>query len=251
MEWHEKGGLKWLTYEVFNECPELVAATFSRHGGVSKAPYDTLNVGDAVGDDPKSVSQNIARVRQAMGLSKLIGSEQVHKTAVTTVTPASPDLIPATDGLITTTPGIGVMGRHADCQVAIFYDPIRKVAATAHSGWRGSVQNIYAVVINRLEKECRSRPENLLCAISPSLGPEEAEFVHYREELPEPFWDHQTGGNHFDFWEISYEQLIEAGLLPDHIEIARYSNYKDAENFFSYRRDKKTGRNPTLVALRP
>ncbi len=250
MEWHEKGGLKWLTYGVFSDCPELVAATFTRHGGVSKPPYDTLNVGDGLGDSEDDVLENIGRISKALEIPRLIRAGQVHKTDIATVTPSTPDLIPATDGLITAEPGLGVMAKHADCQVAIFYDPIRKVAATAHSGWKGSVQNIFAVMINRLEKEFRSRPENLLCAISPSLGPKQAEFVNYREELPEPFWDHRVSTNHFDFWEISYEQLIEAGLLPDHIEIARISTHADRENFFSYRRENKTGRNATLAFLR-
>ena len=249
MEWHEEGGIKWLTFEVFNECPELTVASFTRHGGVSPPPFDTLNVGDGLGDNEEHVAENVNRIQKALGIPRLVRGQQIHKTHITTVTPASPDLIPATDGFIVADPQIGVMIKHADCQAAIFYDPIRKVACAIHSGWRGSVQNIYAIAINRLEQECSCRPENLVVGIAPSLGPEESEFANYREELPESFWDHQVSPNHFDFWEISYEQLIEAGLLPDHIEIARVSTYAEPDDFFSYRRQEKTGRNGTVVML--
>jgi len=250
MEWHEQDGLRWLTYEIFGECPEFTAATFSRHVGVSEAPFDTLNVGDGLGDDEAHVEENIHLIQKALNIPKIVRGGQVHKDHIATITPASPSIIPATDGLVIGEPNLGAMSKHADCQVAIFYDPIKKVAATIHCGWRGSVQNIYAIAINRLEQEFRSRPENLLCAISPSLGPQVSEFVNYKTELPEPFWDHQVKPNHFDFWEISYEQLIEAGLLPDHIEIARVCTHAEGGDFFSFRRDGKTGRNGTVAHLR-
>ncbi|MDN3507073.1 MAG: peptidoglycan editing factor PgeF [Simkaniaceae bacterium] len=152
------------------------------------------------------------------------------------------------DGLITLEPGVSLLIRHADCQAAIFYDPVKKAIANVHCGWRGSVQNIYANTVQKLV-ELGCRPKDLLVCISPSLGPEKAEFINHKTELPESFLPFQVKENHFDFWQISKWQLKEAGVLEKNIEIARICTFCEEKDFFSYRRDKKTGRNGTVIAL--
>ena len=139
---------------------------------------------------------------------------------------------------------------HADCQVAIFFDPVKKVVANVHCGWQGNVQNIYAQVIQHLEAEYGSAVEDLLVCISPSLGPENAEFINHRSELPSSFYPFQIKPNYFDFWEISKMQLKKAGVLGHHIEIAQMCTFSGEKDFFSHRRDKETGRNGTVVALK-
>ncbi len=141
----------------------------------------------------------------------------------------------------------GVQIRHADCQAALFYDPINQAIAAAHAGWRGNVQNIYAEVIRRMQEWFGSRPENLLVGISPSLGPKHAEFIHFREEFPQHFWDFECSPNHFNLWEIGRMQLREAGVLNDHIEIAEICTFEG--DFHSYRRDKTKLRHRSFIAF--
>jgi len=111
------------------------------------------------------------------------------------------------------------------------------------------VQNIYAKTIQKLT-ELGSKPKDLLVCISPSLGPEKAEFINHKTELPESFLPFQVKENYFDFWEISKWQLEEAGVQEKNIEIARICTFCDEKDFFSYRRDTKTGRTGTVIALR-
>ena len=189
-------------------------------------------------------SEGMIRVVQNLAYAK-----QVHGADVIEVRPGEVGLVGEGDALIISQPGQAVMVKHADCQAALFYDPVEKVAAAVHSGWRGSVQNIYRVVVEHLRAAHRCRPENLLVGISPSLGPQKAEFVNFRTELPEPFWEYQVRPNYFDFWEISRRQLEVAGLLPHHIEIAGICTYSNPDDWFSYRRDRTTDRNGTVIQL--
>ncbi|MFI5344380.1 MAG: polyphenol oxidase family protein, partial [Chlamydiales bacterium] len=161
----------------------------------------------------------------------------------------SPQVIEDCDGLICKTAGISLMMTHADCQIALIYDPIQHIVSNIHCGWRGSVLNIYAEGINMLKTRFGSNPADLLVCISPSLGPDEAEFINYRHELPEEFWPFQVRPTYFDFWSISEYQLQAAGILPHHIEMARLSTYSNSHDFFSYRRDKITGRHATCITL--
>jgi YfiH family protein len=152
------------------------------------------------------------------------------------------------DALITLCPGVGLMINHADCQAAIIYDPIHHAIANVHSGWRGSIQDIYAETIQMMQHIYHSKPQDLLVGISPSLGPDDAQFVKYREELPETFWEFQKTLYYFDFWAISTMQLTRCGVLPHHIEVAGISTYSHPEDYFSYRRGA-AGRHGTIVAL--
>ena len=153
------------------------------------------------------------------------------------------------DALTTSDRGIALMIAHGDCQVAIIYDPIHHAVTNVHSGWRGSVQNIYAEAILHMKTAYGSKPEDLLVGISPSLGPTAAQFIHYRTELPESFWEYQIKPDYFDFWAISKAQLTQAGVLPHHIEIAGICTYSNPQDYFSYRFNRTTGRNGTVVIL--
>ena len=165
------------------------------------------------------------------------------------VTEANPQLEPVADGLTTQRPYLGLLVLHADCQAAIFYDPIHHALANVHCGWRGNVQNIYKETIAFMAASYGTKASDLLVGISPSLGPEAAEFIHYRTEFPECYWDFCIN-NHFNLWELSRYQLMAEGILPHHIEISGMCTYSHPEDCFSYRRAKKSGRHGTLAMLK-
>jgi hypothetical protein len=247
------GGLRCYRFPRLAAFPELVHGVFTRQGGVSAAPYASLNLSFAVGDRPGAVAENRRRLQQALGLDGLASATQVHgrrEARVTRGNPAPEAEIPGADILITRQPGLGLLIKQADCQAVFLYDPEHRVAANVHCGWRGQVQNILAEAVARLKQDYGARPGALYAAIGPGLGPCCAEFTNFRQEFPEPLWQYQVRPNYFDLWQLSFDQLTAAGLKPDHIETARLCTRCHPEDFFSYRRDGTTGRQGAVLGLR-
>jgi polyphenol oxidase len=247
----EQNNTQWLEFELLAECPEVMHGVFTRHGGCSKGHLAGLNLNpaDKAGDNPENVTANLEKIKQALALSNILSGIHCHGAAIAEVTPSSFDEIIFCDGLTTQSRNIGLMIRQADCQAAIFYDPVHQALANVHCGWRGSVKNIYNQAVLCMRAAFQSRPEDMLVCISPSLGPENAEFINYRQELPESFWDFQVKANYFDFWAISEWQLQQSGILPHHIQIARIDTFANADDYFSYRRSKPCGNHATICAL--
>lgn len=245
---NKKEDIEWLEFELFADIPWLSHAIFLRHGGVSVGPYASLDIKG--GGNALEARENCLRMQKIMGISLVAIADQVHGSAIAHVTPNEEKMGPC-DALITKHNAIGLLIKHADCQAAIFVDVQQRVVANVHCGWRGNVANIYAKVIYEMGKQYGSRAENILVGISPSLGPNASEFIHYRTELPESFWPYQIKPMYFNLWEIARMQLERAGILPHHIQIASQCTYAHPEDFFSYRRDKITGSHATIVAIAP
>jgi len=238
-------------YSFFSHTQALSAVTFSRHGGASEAPYHSRNVGLHVGDDEVRVLRNRALIKEELGLACLVSAHQVHGDSILKV-----DWLPEADvehaghdALMTNLPQVGLMIQQADCQAVMLYDPEHGAVANIHSGWRGSVQNIVAKTVAAMHAAYGTRPTALLAAISPSLGPCCGEFIQYHTELPLSFHAYQVRPNHFDFWAISRDQLRDCGVLSEQIEIAGSCTVCDGD-YFSYRRDKVTGRFASVIGMR-
>lgn len=230
----------WYEFELLQPFP------YVRHGCLPRSSMMNLHL-----ENPTTAQHSRHQMATALfGTSAVcpISMHQVHGTHVTVVSSSSSP-VGDSDGLATSLCNIGLIVVHADCQAAVFFDPEHQVIANVHSGWRGSVQNIYKATIERLQKEWGTRPEALIACVSPSLGPCHAEFRNWQEELPPSFVPFRCQGNYFDFWEISRHQLLSCGLIPSHIEMARMCTYCHPDLFFSYRRDKTSERNLTCIAL--
>lgn len=242
--------LSWLEFKLFGPYPDLAHGVFGRKGGMSVGRYASLNASMSVGDSPANVKENRNRIAKALDIEHLVIPHSSHGAAVSRVTKENWQETHQADALFTTEKNFGLCVTHADCQIGFFYDPVHRAIAIAHSGWRGSVQNIYANVVKALKEEIGSNPADLLVAISPSLGPDHAEFMHYKEELPEEFWRFQVKPHYFDFWEISRMQLTGCGVRPEKIEVAGICTYCAEEDYFSHRREKNAGRNGSVLALK-
>ena len=118
------------------------------------------------------------------------------------------------DALITAVPGLALAVQVADCQAILIYDPVRRVVANVHSGWRGSINEIASKTVVAMGQKFGCRSVDMVAAIGPSLGLCCAEFVNYRTEIPESLWKYKDNTNHFDFWKISRDQLVIGGLKP-------------------------------------
>jgi YfiH family protein len=234
--------------------PELIHGVFTRQGGVSCGPYRSLNVSLAVGDLPQQVEENQRRVQQTLALGKLVSATQVHGLREAVITGGhvvSPGEIPEVDILITAQPGLGLVIKQADCQAVMFYDPEHRVVAHAHCGWRGQIAGILSETVSRLALNFGSRAEALHAAIGPGLGPCCAEFRHYWREFPPELWKYQVRPGYFDLWQLSIDQLRAAGIKSENIEVANLCTRCREEEFFSYRRDRVTGRQAAVIALTP
>ncbi|MFP3868548.1 MAG: peptidoglycan editing factor PgeF [Desulfobacteraceae bacterium] len=249
------GELVYYRFSQYDVFPEVVHGIFTRLGGISQPPYHSLNLSFSVGDQPQQVLHNRQLVRAALGMPELLSMGQVHGNHALVISsrerPSGQPEPPGIDILLTNVPGLALMVKQADCQAVLFYDPEQQVIANVHCGWRGNVQNVLGQAVHLLAQTFGSRPEVLRVGISPSLGPCCAEFVNYRQEFPQDFWAYQTRPSYFDLWRLSQDQLQGAGVLPDHIQLAGLCSRCRAAEFFSYRRDQHTGRNATVIALRP
>jgi YfiH family protein len=244
-----KDAMSWLEFELFADFKNLHHGIFLRDGGESTGNYSSLNLGDNTADDPHTVLRNRKKAQSITSLPNFSWMQQCHGKSIQEVKEASKSPISYCDGIISNRTGIGLAVVHADCQAAIMYDPIRKAIASVHCGWRGSVQNIYSEALFKMKNTFGSKPEDIFVGISPSLGPENAQFLNYRTELPESFWAFMVKEFYFDFWEITFMQLKQCGILPNHIQMARIDTYQVPEDWFSYRREKETGRNATFIGL--
>jgi len=242
-------GLAEFCFDALSRAENLSHGIFHRHGGVSPSPWGSLNVGLAVGDAPERVAENRQRIKQALGLSSLVGARQVHGDRVAVVKRDPGGDIDEVDALVSDEPGIGLMIQQADCQAVLLYDPARPAVGIAHSGWRGSVANIIANTVVMMGETFGSEPGGMYAAVSPSLGPCCGEFVNHQQELPDSFRSFLGQENHFDFWAISRFQLQETGIRPERISVAGLCTVCDPR-FFSYRRAKITGRNASVIGLR-
>ncbi len=251
--WQTSNGLTYYRSPLLAAHPELVHGFFTRQGGVSPGAYHSLNVSLAVGDRRELVAQNLRRIQATLGVEGLASAAQVHGERAAVITAAGQARltdIPEVDILITTVPGLGLLIKQADCQAVMFYDPVHRVVANVHCGWRGQVRNIFQEAVSLLQDRFGSQPADLYAAVGPSLGPCCAEFRNFREEFPPHLWNYQVRPTYFDLWRLSRDQLAAAGLSPARIDLAGLCTRCGAETFFSYRRDRLTGRQGAVIALR-
>lgn len=205
-----------------------------------------------MGDLKKNVLKNRSLVKDIMNMHEVLSARQVHGDTVRIFSQQyKPDIEEHEgDAMISDVPGYLLLIKGADCQSIIIFDPVRNVVANIHAGWRGSVQNIIGKTLSVMNDTYGCRPKDLLCGIGPSLGPCCAEFVNHAEELPPAFKIHEVALNHFDFWAISREQLKDAGVPQENIIVSGICTRCNSDHFFSYRREKITGRFGTVIGIR-
>ncbi|MDR2947387.1 MAG: polyphenol oxidase family protein [Candidatus Adiutrix sp.] len=240
MQQHTEQNLRWYSFSLFEPHPELRHGVFTRFGGVSGPQGDELSLAFNAAEPTERTLINIRRAAEALRLPSPALSRQNHGDWVLVVRPGDnyrpqgPEEVRGDyDALVAPEPGVSLMIKVADCQAVILYHPQSRALGLAHSGWRGSVRNILGKTVAEMAA-LGADPAEIKAAISPSLGPCCAEFINYRQELPEKFWEFMND-NHFDFWAISRRQLTEAGLRAENIAVAGVCT-KCSPEFYSYRR---------------
>lgn len=141
-----------------------------RRGGRSRAPYDSFNLGSHVGDDPADVAANRARVARELGVAedRLVWMDQVHGTGVTVVEGPQPGPLPATDGVVTATPGLVLAVLAADCVPVLLADSETGVVAAVHAGREGVRQGVLPVALSAMAR-LGARARHVTALLGPAV----------------------------------------------------------------------------------
>jgi YfiH family protein len=235
-------------------------AVTTRHGGVSRPPYDTLNLGLHVGDDPEAVVANRTRAAASFGaaLDDLVFARQVHGAAATHVTRAhagrgtttEEDALPGFDVLVTSAPDVTLVILVADCVPLALVDPAAHVLAAVHAGWRGTAAGAVGAAL-RAMSEHGARPERVVAFVGPAVAPERYQVGdEVRDALAAgagPDGLHATvarpdgpGRWLVDLVAANRHQLLAAGVPPEHIFESGVTT--DDPAFFSDRATRPCGR---------
>ena len=235
------------------EFADLRHAVFTRHGGVSRGAFESLNVSHALGDPVHRVRANRQRISTVLGGRSLVCIHQVHGSEVAISEDGDSGRqreIAVADAIVTARSGMLLTVQVADCQPVLLYDPLRRVVAAVHSGWRSSLLNVIGRCVAVMQKRFGCVPSDLVAGIGPSLGPCCAEFVNYPSEIPPRLWCYKRSDNRFDFWAMSRDQLIDAGLAAGNICVSGLCTRCRTDLFFSYRGERVTGRFAAVIGIK-
>ena len=253
MEIHDKisADVTYLSAEAFEHASGVVHGFSTRLGGVSTGIYESLNLGSTRGDDSEHVRENYRRFFAAVGadLSTVAMTNQVHSDVVRPVTTADikaglldPEPYEA-DGLVTDIPGVALVIFSADCLPILLYDPVRRVIAAVHAGWRGTAAGIVERAVEKMSfYGCR--PVDILAAIGPGIS--QCCFETH-EDVPNamttalgvratPFLSPiENGKFKVDLKGINALRLERAGLHTEHISVATDCTACLPEKYWSHR----------------
>jgi len=264
-----QGDLHFYTIPAFTAA-KLVAHGFTtRHGGISRRPYESLNLAYHVGDDPEHVTANRKTVAAALGFNPehLVTAEQVHSDRILAVTAEHTgrgaidysSAIPATDALITDLPGVPIATFYADCVPVFVLDPVRKAIGLAHAGWKGTVLKIAQKTVHRMSEIYGTYAADCLIGIAPSIGPCCYEvdntvynkFANSWQEDPLKFlMPAEPGKWRLDLWTANLNQLLEVGVRQENVDISRICTCCNPKTLFSHRGENgRTGRMGAYMML--
>ncbi|MFF7649751.1 peptidoglycan editing factor PgeF [Streptomyces sp. NPDC007983] len=224
-----------------------------RWGGVSAAPYDELNLGGAVGDDPQAVTANRELAAKALGLepSSVVWMNQVHGRDVAVVEgPWATGEIPAVDAVVTSRRGLALAVLTADCTPVLLADPVAGVAGAAHAGRPGLVAGVVPAVVEAMTAQ-GADPARIVARTGPSVCGRCYEVpaamrAEVAETVPESWAETSWGTPAVDVAAGVRAQLARSGVEMD--GQSHICTLESADHF-SYRRDRTTGRLASYVWL--
>ena len=246
--------LLYLTFPGLSKLPFVRHLVTTREGGTSEGIFRSMNLSFDRGDDPEHVLENYRRVAAVFGTTPdhMVSTQQTHTVNLRRVTAADagkgvvrPRDYTDIDGVMTDEPGFILGAFFADCVPLLFADPVRRAVGISHSGWRGTVRRMGQVTVERFAAEFGSRPEDLLCAIGPSIcrdcyevsedvaGAFRKEFGADADCMMVP--GKNPGKYQLDLQEANRYILLHAGVRPEHIAVTDICTCCNPELMFSHR----------------
>lgn len=238
--------------------PNVRALVTTRDGGVSQAPYDSLNVAFHVGDDAPAVVENRRRLFATLNEIAPCGPpqwlQQVHGTVVIEAfnePKKRAQLVPDADAVTTTQRGLPCVVMTADCLPVFFCNQSGTRVAVAHAGWRGLCHGVLENTLARFEN-----PAEVLCWLGPAIGPDAFEvgedvrdaFLRADPAAASAFRSGDAPGKYLaDLYELARQRLTRAGVGM--INGGGLCTFRDEQRFYSYRRNSRTGRMASVIWL--
>ena len=238
--------------------PQVAGLMTSRQGGVSAAPFDSLNLrppglrGDAV-DAPAAVWENQRRLAAVLGGAQPVYLDQVHGTAVVRLTAASlgQTPLPQADASITTEPGLACTVLVADCLPVLLATADGQAVGAAHAGWRGLAGGVLEATLAALQDASQQPASQMHAWLGACIGPQRFEVG---PDVREAFGDAPQAcfvptGQPAKWWadlpSLARWRLARAGV--GRVSGGHWCTHSDASRFFSYRRDRVTGRHAAVI----
>jgi YfiH family protein len=257
MNFHEDDIAPYLTFPMLEQTGCVIHGFSTRLGGVSKEHLSSLNLGFERDDEEENVRENFRRIAASIGFKTedLVLSKQTHTTNVRVVTEADrgrgftrPLGWTDVDGLVTNVPHLVLTTFYADCVPLYFVDPVRKVIGLSHSGWRGTVGKIGKVTVETMAQTFGSRPEDILAAVGPSICQEcyevsEDVIGQFQSAYEKQYWESlfygkENGKYQLNLWRANELVFLEAGILPEHIQITDLCTCCNPDLLYSHRASK-------------
>ena len=252
--------LVYYQFDGLSVYPSVYHGVFTRLGGVSRAPFESLNLARSVGDSPEAVQENNRRMLAIfdMPLERTTTAWLVHGRSVAVVTQADGGSFRRnTDAIVTRERGLALSMRFADCAPIVYYDPVHEAIGLAHAGWRGVALDIAAETVRTLQSQFGSDPRDLWVGIGPCIsvdryrvGLEVIEAVTAACPLDTPIVQRRPDGStHLDLNAAIAAQLRACGVRQ--IEPSSLCTASNTHEWFSHRAENgKTGRFGVVIGLR-
>jgi len=257
----ESSGLTAYTFDIFAGTG-LVHGLYSRLGGVSPAPWSSLNQGGTVGDDRAHVVENRRRIFAAVDrpVETIFDAWQVHGTNAIAATQPRPLDAPhqKADIILTDQAHLTLFMRFADCVPVLLYDPGRKVIALVHAGWKGTLAKAASAAVNAMHAQYGSDPADILAGIGPSIccscyqvGTEVVDQARLSfNGSADNILMKNDERYHLDLWAANRLALLESGLKEERIQTSGLCTAENTNLWYSHRAENgKTGRFGALLAL--
>lgn len=262
----EIGGITYAASPLLEPFDFIIHGFLSRIGGVSKAPFYSLNFDTRDGDDSENIEQNKAIAGKLFGFDKerLLTIKQVHGNDVLIIDKPVKNIaelsqMPA-DAIVTNQCNIAVAILTADCVPIVLVDPVLKVIGIVHAGWRGTAKGVVQKAIEAMTLQFGSQKKNLIAAVGPSIGQccykvDEAVAKEFGWEKAKHCSDdfiQKSGDNwRLDLKKANTAQMLQSGILEKNISVENLCTSCRNDLFFSYRKDnKKTGRQLNFIVLK-
>ncbi|MEA3350864.1 MAG: peptidoglycan editing factor PgeF [Chloroflexota bacterium] len=261
MPFNQVDSLRYYTFDIFDQIA-LTHAVFTRHGGYSPEPWDSLNMGSVVGDDIQRVNANRERAFRSVGRdpASMYDVWQMHTAKVVCTDAPRPAHIPhiKADAILTDSPDVTLFMRFADCVPILLHDPIRRVVGLVHAGWQGTVWNVVAAALETMTQRYSSQPAHIRAGIGPSIGLHHYEVgdevvaqvrqLFDNDDVADDLLPKQNGVVKFDLWNANRLLLADAGVSD--IQIAGLCTACHLDDWYSHRAENgKTGRFGALIGL--
>ena len=236
---------------------------FTRSGGTSEKPFDSLNCSFNNEDFLSNVKENLGLVRKELNLDTIIQLNQVHSSRVITLKNKNYNLKGA-DGIVTNLKGIGLSILGADCAPILFYDNVLKIIGACHAGWRGAVNNIIETTITKMEN-LGSKRNNITAIIGPTIHKKSYEIKEdvakivksstFYKENSSILFDKKKGEYLFDL-PLLLKESLKLSKIKKIGDVDR-DTYANSNLFFSHRRSThestsqkvRTGRQISVIGI--